>query len=94
MDHAEIVSHLADLEKHPGWKIVTARYAEGVQQVVDQALDQATDDPLTLKLKHAHGLLVEASPEKLRETLQAHHKQKAVDEAREAIQATATDGPS
>ena len=91
MEHAEIVSALADLEKHPGWALVRDRYDVGVKQVEQQALDQATPDDLTLKLKHAHGLLVEASPEQHRIELMAKHRAKAI-KAAQAAMTPATDG--
>lgn len=93
MEHTEIVGHLADLEKHPGWKLVVAEYEKGLNQIVKQVLDQSVDDTTTLKIKHAHGLVEEANPEKLRLRLQGQHRTKALAEAQAAI-AAATDGES
>lgn len=93
MESAEILHHLTELEKHPGWKVITERYTQGVAEVVAKILEQSTDNELTLKLKHAHGLLVEADPTQLMKTLRAKHRKLAIDAAKEAVrQGAATDG--
>lgn len=92
MEHAEIVSTLVDLQKHPGWKIVTDRYEEGLKQIVKDMLDQSTPDEITLRIKHAHGLVEEADPQKLCTKLINHHRTFALKEAKAVTESAATDG--
>jgi len=82
----EILPHLEALKTHPGYLALMERYEKGTQDILTTMLDQATDDELTLRLKHAHTSVVELNPNKLLGTLitSTRHKIKTAADAANA----------
>lgn len=59
------LSHLRQLEQHPGWRLVCARFELGLQQLKESAFDMKRSDEIALRIRHAGAVVPEFAPEVL-----------------------------
>lgn len=64
------LSQIRQLMQHPGWAVICARHAKGVEQLTAQILDANTDDLLATRLRHTRATVLELSPEQIATTLE------------------------
>ena len=67
----EALSHIRQHMQHPGWVLLCARHAIGVQDLTDAILDARTPNEVATNLRHTRAAVLELSPAKLAEGLSA-----------------------
>lgn len=77
-----------NLMQSPGWAVLCASHAKGVEQLTAAALDVTVDDLTATRLRHARAAVLELSPLTLANTLE----KKLSAQLKRAVEQTATDG--
>jgi hypothetical protein len=61
---------IQDLVKHPGWAVLCARHAKGVEDLTAAVLDVTKPDEIATRLRHTRAAVVELSPQVIADGLE------------------------